>query len=380
MIEKFQVALIGGGVTGLMTAFKLTEIGIRVALIERQPALASGPSTRNEGWLHRGTYHASSIRDRQSAIQVARRCIYGHEQIRRFCPEAIEGADNRPIALLRDRDRIDEIVSRWDAAGVQYRPMLLAEAESIVNEADFESASAIFEVDDVSLNTRLLYRKLFNLTDRAGCTFYLNHKIENIDGQSITLDGPSNDRSLIEADMIVYAAGVGTREILRRYSGIDLPMRYWKSHLVVTKRLAPVGVFYLDPQEAAMMHHGDVSIIGFNEDALLCNEPSYDVIPARASNLHQGVKRIFPGWDTAEKMDVACVKVDFVADPHGDRSLNIAIHEPVPGHIVVLPGKLTETPFLTDVLSSHLHDRLDNPSIALRPCDQFKTELASRVA
>ena len=56
------------------------------------------------------------------------------------------------------------------------------------------------------------------------------------------------------------------------------------------------------------------------------------------------------------------------------RSLNIAISEPIPGHIVVLPGKMTEAPYLTDILTSYIHSKLDNTKIALRPCDKFLSD------
>ena len=158
MKSNCDVLLVGGGIAGLMAAHKLSDLGLRVSLIEKQQTLASGPSTRNEGWLHRGTYHASSIRNRAAAIQVARRCIYGHEQLQRFAPEAVEDASIPSLALMRDEASIPEAISRWNEANVHYRAISHAEAKKIVPEASFESASGIFQVADASLNTRILYR------------------------------------------------------------------------------------------------------------------------------------------------------------------------------------------------------------------------------
>lgn len=370
MVETYDVVLIGGGVTGLMAAQKLSDLGMSVAVVEKQQVLASGPSTRNEGWLHRGTYHAASIKDRSSAVQVARRCIYGHEQFKRFAPEAIEGSDVRPFALVRNGSSVDEVLSRWEEADVQYRPVSHAQAKSVLPDTRLDDAAAIFEVADVSINTRLLYRKLFSLAQKAGCKFYLGNEVERFNGAEAILRDHAGKPTVIEARKFIYSTGTGAKTLFHGIHQIDLPIRYWKSHLVVTQRLAGPGIFYLDPHEAAMMHHGDVSIVGFNEDALLCAEPSYDVLPDRALNLRNGIQRLFPAWD-GDGMDIACVKVDFVADVRAARSLNIAISEPIPGHILVLPGKMTEAPFLTDALASYLHNHLDNPSIALRPCDEF---------
>lgn len=367
-----DVIVIGGGVAGLMTAHKLTKIGLSVAVVERDQLLASGPSTRNEGWLHRGTYHAASIASRETAVEVARRCIYGHEQLMRFCPEAIEDVDKNPVAMLKNGDRAEEVVSRWQAAGVRYREIGRREAEIRCPDADFSKPAALFEVNDVSINTRLLYRKLISEAKQSGCEFYTGQNIVGIDGTTLDLDSSNDRRIRIAGRKIVYAAGGGAANLLKKFHGIEMPIRYWKSHLVVTKRLAPMGVFYLDAHEAAMMHHGNVSVIGFNEDALLSKDPDYQVIGDRAANLREGITRIFPNWRANDALDVACVKVDLASRIQDARSLNIAIREPVQDHIVALPGKLTEAPFLTDALVARIHEDIDDGIVSHRPCDTFQ--------
>jgi len=373
---KYDIALIGGGITGLMAAQKLCDLGMRVALIEQHNTLASGPSTRNEGWLHRGTYHAASIKDRRTAIQVARRCIYGHKQLRRFAPEAIEDDGVAPYAMIRDKNRIDEVTSRWDEAEVRYKPVTINAIKNLAPGTDLDRAAAIFEVGDVSLNTRLLYRKLYTLARKAGCVFLMGYQIIKIDGQ-LAVFSNNDEQVTLEARKFVYSAGTGTKDIFRTHHDIELAIRYWKSHLVVTQRLSKVGLFYLDSHEAAIMHHGDTSIIGLNEDALLCTKPSYDVLPDRAANLKNAIRRIYPEWDANKSIDIACTKVDLVTDLSESRSLNIAITEPITGHVCVLPGKMTEAPYLTDILTAYLHDHLDNPAISLRPCDHYVASLPS---
>ncbi|MTH95632.1 FAD-binding oxidoreductase [Roseibium sp. RKSG952] len=367
----FDIVIIGGGVAGLMSAYKMTRIGLSVALVEKMSTLASGPSTRNEGWLHRGTYHACSIEDRDNALQVAARCIYGHEQLLNFCPEAIEDRDVRPIAMLRDGNRIDDVISRWNEAGVRYRQITCSEASSRCSDADFDRADALFEVNDVSINTRLLYRKLSAKARQAGCVFFLGYDITRIEGTTLTITNSEDDEVTLKGSKIVYTAGGGVRDLFKKFHNVDIPIRYWKSHLVVTQRLSDAGIFYLDAQEAAMMHHGNVSIVGFNEDALLSALPDYEVAPDRANNLRRGIARIFPNWRPNDALDVACVKVDLVDNHKDARSLNIAIREPIENHVVALPGKLTEAPYLTDALIAQVHEAVDDTSISRRPCDDI---------
>ncbi|MDD7971967.1 NAD(P)/FAD-dependent oxidoreductase [Roseinatronobacter alkalisoli] len=378
MTVNYDVIVVGAGAAGLMTAQRLSQIGLSVVVIEQKPRLASGPSTRNEGWLHRGTYHAVSIRDRANALQVARRCIYGHKQLKAFVPEAIEDTDKRSIAILRDGDRLEDVISRWEDANVSFRQISPLAAASRVPAADFSRAAALFEVNDVSINTRLLYRKLLGTARVSGCTFLVAHRIIRCEGLTLELEDPNGGHLRVSGQRIVYTTGAETGYLFTALHKVEIPVRYWKSHLVVTKRLAPMGVFYLDAHEAAMMHHGEVSVIGFNEDAVLCDVRGYNVIPDRAKNLRQGIRKIFPSWHDPDAMDIACVKVDLVDQEDAARSLNVAIREPIPGHIVALPGKLTETPYLTDAIVAKIHDAIDDDLISARPCDRYAAASAMR--
>jgi hypothetical protein len=204
-----------------------------------------------------------------------------------------------------------------------------------------------------------------------GARVLLGTTIEGVEGSRARLLSKAGDRETIEARTFIYSAGYGSRALIRELLGCELPLRYWKSHLVVTKRLGPVGLFFVDPGEAAMMHHGGASIVGLNEDAELSLEANYDVVDGNVENLHRALTRLVPSWHTQGYLNLACVKVDLALQSNSARSLNIAIHHVADGHICVLPGKMTETPYLTDVLVGMVHDRWDDAMISLRPCDRF---------
>lgn len=370
MRRSFDVVLIGGGVAGLMCAAKLSELGLTVMLVEANGRLAEGPSTRNEGWLHRGTYHAQSIRDRAVAIDVARRCIYGHEQIRALAPEAVESGGSPNFALVRDPDRVDDVQSRWREAGVRFRPVERSRVELAAPEADLSRVAAAFEVDDASVDTRLLYRKLLARARANGCIVRTWTVPTEVKGGTIVLRGPEG-KEVVEARLVVYACGPSVASLFEQLHGVRLPMRFWKSHLVVTRRLSRVGLFFLDAGEAAMMHHGAVSIIGLNEDAIRCEAAGTEVLPLSSRALRAAITRLIPGWSDPHAIDVACTKVDVAASVDDARSLSVSMGEPVHGHVYVLPGKMTEAPYISDRLTAFVHERLEDPLISFRPCDAY---------
>jgi hypothetical protein len=155
--------------------------------------------------------------------------------------------------------------------------------------------------------------------------------------------------------------------------GVSLPIRLWKSHLIILPRFARNSFFYLDPGEAAVMHHGAASIVGLNEDARECGELSHNPDPDGIENIMRALKRL-----TKDKLNrvvpIACTKVDVTTRAESipaKRSLNTFFKEELPGHIWILPGKMTEAPFVVDQVVQELCNRLPDARISSRPCDSL---------
>lgn len=372
---RADVTIVGSGVTGIMLTRKLSVLGLDVVLLECEPRLAAGTSTKNEGWLHRGTYHATSIRDRTSAIQVARRCIYGHEQVRRYAPEAIEEPDLESIAVTYEKDRVDDVVSRWKDAEVAARPMSRTELSRAAPEVRTESVAAAFWVKDLGINTRVLYRRNAVEAERAGATIIRGVKSRFLDAYTALLLQEGGMQVELQTRMTICAAGFGVKSYFKDNFGIDVPLRFWKSHLLIVPRLARHGVFCLDSGGAAMMNHDLHSIVGLNEDAIQCSAPDFEVLPQRAQMLRTAVDRLFFDRSEAGTTEVACVKVDMTERSMMARSLNISVSEPIPDQLCVLPGKMTEAPYVTDAMVKLVMTRLGCELIELRPCDKIDRQL-----
>ena len=371
-----DIVVVGGGVAGLMLSHKLSGLGLETILLEKNNNLAQGPSTRNEGWLHNGTYHANSVRNREGAIQVARRCRYGHQQIRRFAPEAVEDPDLPSIALLRDNNRYEELVSRWNEAGVPYKELSLKELARIVPEVKKEYVAKAFEVGDVGINTRILYSKLLHLAKKQGTKIITGTQAKIQDAKRLTVQ--TNKEELdINTKLLVLTAGYNNKNLMKDNFGVDIPLRYWKSHLVNTPRISKIGTFLLDPNEVGMMHHDSISIVGFNEDAVVLDEPNFDVIPEKVESLIQQLTKAYHLDENTKYAPVACLKVDVPKELNVDRSLNISVIEPVEDVVCAFPGKMTETPYLTDFLVKFLYNKLsrEQVTIAFRPSDIMRNKL-----
>ncbi len=77
-MEKVDLLIIGGGVSGLACAVAAARPGRSVCLLERHPRFGTETSTHNSGVIHAGIYYpAGSLK--------ASLCVEGRESLYRFC-------------------------------------------------------------------------------------------------------------------------------------------------------------------------------------------------------------------------------------------------------------------------------------------------------
>lgn len=79
---RYDVAVVGGGLIGLATAYRLLEAhpGLRLAVLEKEPVLARHQSGRNSGVIHAGLYYVpGSLK--------AQLCREGMDALKRFADE-----------------------------------------------------------------------------------------------------------------------------------------------------------------------------------------------------------------------------------------------------------------------------------------------------
>ena len=121
--ERFDIAVVGGGIVGLAVARRLREVhpAWSVLVLEKEPDIARHQTGRNSGVIHSGIYYApGSLR--------ARNCRRGVELLLAFCRE--EGI---PFSLSgkvivaaneAERGRLGKLLRRGEANGVPGLRML----------------------------------------------------------------------------------------------------------------------------------------------------------------------------------------------------------------------------------------------------------------
>jgi len=359
-LMKADIGIIGAGVMGLWLALKLAQRGYSVAVIEKEPWIADGPSTRNEGWLHCGAYHAAAIVDRSLAMQVAYRTREGFKQTLAFAPESVEDAESRTFALVGE-ERLEEVTSRWEEAGVVYRPALPLEFNALDSQINVRSFKGVFAVQDLSIDTRVLYTKLVAAAQLLGVTFLRGTRVAALANHVAVLESPAGGPDAIAAQAFVFATGYRAMEAFESLLHIRLPMRFFRSHLLDVPRLGKHGLFGVEPGQATIMNHGNWSIVGLNKDQEQVTDASFDPVDTNIEAVKAALSRLMPRVDFTRCYGRACLKVDIDPCATGFANLNVAFGEPVAGYFWVLPGKMTEAPFAADVVVEALSERMGSP-------------------
>lgn len=372
LMYDVDVVVCGGGAAGLFVAKILCEYGLTVLLIEREVWIASAASIKNEGFLHSGAFHSAVISDREEAIAVALRSRYGHEAIRFYAPESIEDVDSRTYALIPD-GWVKEVLSRWKEADVRYRRVSRVPDMDGLNRSLLKTRR-LFEVCDLSIDTRKLYRKLVADISRQARILRGFQIVDFVDGNTAVLEStqdPNAERLLVRSRLFVHAIGAQIGDFFRERLGCEIPVNYYVSHLLdVIPRACKHGFFMVEEGMATLMHHTEGSIAGLAREQTPIPHPSAAAeIPEKVELLRRSAEALIPGILRKKHRVRACVKVSR-RRPNRHASL-IASFGEVGNNLWLLPGKMTEAPFIADEVFRRIiwpKLELGNP-VHLRPLD-----------
>jgi L-2-hydroxyglutarate oxidase len=111
-----DVLVIGGGIVGLATAYKLSQRGGGVLVLEKEGEVAKHQSGRNSGVLHSGIYY------RPGSLK-ARTCVAGRQQMQQFCDDhGIPWKRTGKVIVATDASelpRLNDLLERGRRNGVE---------------------------------------------------------------------------------------------------------------------------------------------------------------------------------------------------------------------------------------------------------------------
>lgn len=252
MVEV-DVAVVGGGVVGLASALALAEQGASVCVLEREPRVGHGASTRNSGVIHAGLYYPpGSLK--------ATLCVEGRDRLYAFC--AAHGIPHERCGKLvvaasdDEHPALDRIYERATANGV--RVEMVDQAFIRQREPHVLAArAALWSPDTGIVQAEALVNTLARRCRDEDVAILVGSPLVGADtaGSALELTTP---HETFRARAVVNAAGLYADQVSRMLGGMSFtiyPCRGEYAELAPAKRSWVKGLIYPIPHGVGLGIH-----------------------------------------------------------------------------------------------------------------------------
>jgi L-2-hydroxyglutarate oxidase len=236
----YDATVIGGGIVGLATAFRLLESKpkLRVLLIEKEPKLAAHQTGNNSGVLHSGLYY-------KPETEKARLSVSGLQQMLAFCREhGVAYEQCGKIVVATDEAELPRLENLWQRGNANGLLGLRKLTPEQIKEIEPHAAglAAIHVPQEGIVDYPAVCEKLGELIRKMGGEIRLNTRLVklvcNSDGWvAETSAGEFHSRFVVtcgglHADRLVRASGQKPAAKIIPFRGEYYQIKKERRHLV----------------------------------------------------------------------------------------------------------------------------------------------------
>jgi len=289
-----RIAVLGGGVVGVATAYYLAKNGHEVTVVERQPAVARETSYANAGmiapghafawasprapkillrslwrkdtalkfrlkfdprlwaWSWKFVQECTDERSRANTLVKLRLCLLSIEEMRRIraaegfgYDEVLQGA----LYLYRDQQHLEtglanaRLLQDNGVTGLRAidREELVRREPALAGVKD-RFAGALFSEQDESGDCRLFTERLAERVAALGGRFLLGRKVTGLKSEGGRVTAAVTDQGEVAADAFVLSLGSWSPQVAKT-AGVKLPIYPVKGYSLTL----PVGPAHLAP-------------------------------------------------------------------------------------------------------------------------------------
>jgi len=220
---KKRIAVVGGGLIGLATAYKLLlkYPGIQLHLFEKEAYPGKHQSGRNSGVLHCGLYYQPGSLKAKMAVEGIREMTafcQEHNINHEICGKVVLAANEQQNQTLR------ELAKRGNANGLQGL-RFLNKSELRQREPMVYATDALLVPEEGIVDYKGVMKKLVALIEERGCKVHFNSPVWSVNQTSvgeITIQTTTNTYTF---DRLVSCSGLHSDRAYKGFTGKNSPLR-----------------------------------------------------------------------------------------------------------------------------------------------------------
>lgn len=216
--EATDVAVIGGGIIGVCTAWSLAQIGVRVTLLEKG-VIAGEQSSRNWGWCR-------TMGRAEAEIPLAMASLARWPELAARLSEDIGFERTGIVYACRNEAEMAQQQQWLDSArsyGVSSRMIGREELARLMPQVDPNAfVGALYTVDDGRAEPHVTAPAIARDAIRAGATLMQHCAVRGIETQAGRVHGVITEQGTLRAQAVVLAGGAWS-SLMCRHLGIRLP-------------------------------------------------------------------------------------------------------------------------------------------------------------
>lgn len=180
-MQKCDVAIVGGGIVGLATAWQLLQQSpdLKVIVLEKESEVAAHQTGHNSGVLHSGIYY------RPGSLR-AENCRLGKEAMEQFCQQEeipFELCGKVIVAVDENgRGRLNDIYQRGQQNGVKCEMIDQARLKEL--EPHVAGSAAIHVPEAGIIDYKIVSQRLAQIIIESGSNVWLNAEVTEIQRQN----------------------------------------------------------------------------------------------------------------------------------------------------------------------------------------------------
>jgi L-2-hydroxyglutarate oxidase LhgO len=298
----FDAVVVGAGAVGLACGYALARRGLSVAVLEKEPAIGQGVSSRNSEVIHGGLYYPSGS-------LKARLCVAGRRALYAFLEAhgvEFDRCGKLVVATTAEElPRLDAIYAQAlanDVEGVRR----LTRAEALALEPELGCEGAVISPQSGVFDSHGYMLALQGEIEAAGGAVVLATPFLSaapLAGGGFRVRAGGTEPTELSCRYLVTAPGLSAQGVAAHIEGFPAesipPAHYGKGMYFRLSGKAPFArLIYPPPIPGALGTHYRRDLGGqgvFGPDLHYVEEPDYAVDPSAAPEFYRYIRKFWPG-------------------------------------------------------------------------------------